>query len=174
MEFPGQGSDLSRRCNLCHSCSNTGSFNPLCRAGAQTCMMPGAAEMLPITLCRRGISGIALFFMSRLIWLFQVLHEKEGPQARSAESQGMGDPSWLRLGSQPSPWAGWSQLVLRGSTERSQEAAQFHSQAWLSSPPRGLPPASHNLLHLDSPPAVQVSPPRPGLSEHTSQQPLDE
>ena len=26
MEFPGQGSDLSHRCDLCHSCGNTGSL----------------------------------------------------------------------------------------------------------------------------------------------------
>lgn len=154
------------------------SFNPLYQANVvrhhrdQTCIL------VQQRCCRSryaaGGSLPLLFFYVTLDRLFQVLHEKEGPQARSAESQGMGDPSWLRLGSQPSPWAGWSQLVLRGSAERSQEAAQFHSQAWLSSPPRGLPPAPHNLLHLDSPPAVQVSPPRPGLSEHTSQQPLDE
>ena len=38
MEFPGQGSDPSRNCDLCHSCSNTGSLlNPLCQAGDRTC-----------------------------------------------------------------------------------------------------------------------------------------
>ena len=39
MEFPGQGSDLSCSCSLRHSCSNTGSFNLLCRTGAQTCIL---------------------------------------------------------------------------------------------------------------------------------------
>ena len=33
MELPGQGSDPSLSCNLCHSCSNIRSFNPLCRSG---------------------------------------------------------------------------------------------------------------------------------------------
>ena len=37
MEFPGQGSDLSRCCDLHCSCGNTGSFNPLCWAGVRTC-----------------------------------------------------------------------------------------------------------------------------------------
>ena len=36
MEFLGQGSDLSHRYNLCRTCSNTRSFNPLCRAGDPT------------------------------------------------------------------------------------------------------------------------------------------
>ena len=31
-KFPDQGLNPSHRCNLCHGCSNTGSFNPLCRA----------------------------------------------------------------------------------------------------------------------------------------------
>ena len=39
MEFPGQGSDPSQSCNVCHSCSNTGSFNPLCQAGYWTCIL---------------------------------------------------------------------------------------------------------------------------------------
>ena len=32
-EFPGQGQNLSHSCNLPHSCSNSGSFNPLRRSG---------------------------------------------------------------------------------------------------------------------------------------------
>ena len=36
MEFSGQGSDLSCSWDLCHSCINVGSFNPLCRARNQT------------------------------------------------------------------------------------------------------------------------------------------
>ena len=39
MEFPGQGSDLSCSFDLCHYCDNTGSFNPLCLAGDQTCIL---------------------------------------------------------------------------------------------------------------------------------------
>lgn len=31
----GQGSDPSHSCNLCCSCGNTGSFNPLCRTGTE-------------------------------------------------------------------------------------------------------------------------------------------
>ena len=37
--FPGQRSDSSYSCNLCHSCSNSGSFNLLCQAGDQTCVL---------------------------------------------------------------------------------------------------------------------------------------
>ena len=39
MEFAGQGSDLSQNCELCHSCSNARSFNPLCQAQARTCAL---------------------------------------------------------------------------------------------------------------------------------------
>ena len=39
MEFPGQGSDLSHSFNLNRSLGNTGSSNPLCRAGDQTCVL---------------------------------------------------------------------------------------------------------------------------------------
>ena len=35
--FLGQGLNPSRSCNLCHSCSNTRSFNPLCQAREWTC-----------------------------------------------------------------------------------------------------------------------------------------
>ena len=38
MEFPGQGSDPSHSCNLYCCCNNARSFNPLCRAGDQTCV----------------------------------------------------------------------------------------------------------------------------------------
>ena len=38
MEFPGQGSDLSHSCDLCRSCGNAGSFNPLYQAGDWTCV----------------------------------------------------------------------------------------------------------------------------------------
>ena len=34
-KFPGPTLNLSHSCNLHHSCSNTGSFNPLCRARNQ-------------------------------------------------------------------------------------------------------------------------------------------
>ena len=40
MEFPGQGSDPSRGCNLSHSCSNTGSLTH--------CAGPG---IKPVTQC---------------------------------------------------------------------------------------------------------------------------
>ena len=36
IEFPDQRSDLSCSCNLCHSCGNTRSFNPLRWTGDQT------------------------------------------------------------------------------------------------------------------------------------------
>ena len=39
MEFQGQESNLSRSGGLPHSCSNDGSFNPLCRAGDQTLIL---------------------------------------------------------------------------------------------------------------------------------------
>ena len=35
-KFLGQGLNPSCSCHLCHSCSNTRSFNPLCQAGDQT------------------------------------------------------------------------------------------------------------------------------------------
>ena len=35
-QFLGQGLNLSRRCNLRHSCGNSRSFNPLCWAGNWT------------------------------------------------------------------------------------------------------------------------------------------
>ena len=38
VEFLGQESHLSHCCNLCYSCSNARSFNPLCRAGDGTCI----------------------------------------------------------------------------------------------------------------------------------------
>ena len=34
-KFLGQGSNLRHSCKLSHSCSNSGSFNPLCWAGDQ-------------------------------------------------------------------------------------------------------------------------------------------
>ena len=39
MDFPGQGSVSSCSFDLCRSCSTTGSFNPLCQTGAQTCIL---------------------------------------------------------------------------------------------------------------------------------------
>ena len=39
MEFLGQGSGLRHSCDLCSSCSNTGSFNPLFQARNQTCIL---------------------------------------------------------------------------------------------------------------------------------------
>ena len=39
VEFPGEGSDPSHSCNLCYSCSNARSFNPLCQARDQTCVL---------------------------------------------------------------------------------------------------------------------------------------
>ena len=47
MEFPGQGSGLSRTCDLCHSCGNAGSFRPLCPARDQACN-------LVLRRCRRS------------------------------------------------------------------------------------------------------------------------
>ena len=57
MEFPGQGSDLSCRCNLC--CSNTSSFNPLCQARDQTCVL-----VPPIPLRHSGNS-----YCSLILWV---------------------------------------------------------------------------------------------------------
>ena len=38
-KFPGQGLNLSHSCKLYHRCSNTRSFNPLCRApGSNPCL----------------------------------------------------------------------------------------------------------------------------------------
>ena len=42
MEFPGQGSDLSHSCDLCHSCSNAGSLTHHDQAGG-TNLRPKAA-----------------------------------------------------------------------------------------------------------------------------------
>ena len=50
MEFLAQGSDLSCGCDLCHSCGNAGSFNPLCQ-GQGWNLHPGATEMPLIPLC---------------------------------------------------------------------------------------------------------------------------
>ena len=36
---PGQGSDPSHGCDLCHSCTHAGSFTPLCWARHQTCIL---------------------------------------------------------------------------------------------------------------------------------------
>ena len=52
VEFPGQGVDLSCRCNLCCRCSTSGSFNTLCPMK----LRPGAAETLPILLCHSANS----------------------------------------------------------------------------------------------------------------------
>ena len=38
-EFLGQGWNLSHSCDLYHSCSNAGSFYPLCQALDQTCVL---------------------------------------------------------------------------------------------------------------------------------------
>ena len=60
MEILGQGSDPSCSCNLHRSYGNAGSFNPLCWAWYQTCVLAPhsglkklAAETLPILLHHR-------------------------------------------------------------------------------------------------------------------------
>ena len=47
-KFPGQGFKPNHSCDLCHSCGNAGSFNPLCCAGNQTC-----ARKVSRPWCRR-------------------------------------------------------------------------------------------------------------------------
>ena len=66
MEFRGQESDLSRSCNLCCSCSNARSFNPLCRARDRTSIL-GTAETLPILLCHIR-NPYKAFFLCLLSW----------------------------------------------------------------------------------------------------------
>lgn len=39
LEFSGHRSDWSHSCDLCHSCGNAESFNPLCWAGHWTCIL---------------------------------------------------------------------------------------------------------------------------------------
>jgi len=44
-EFPGQRSDLSCNSNLCHSCGNVRSFNPLCQARDRICVLVAAERL---------------------------------------------------------------------------------------------------------------------------------
>ena len=39
IEFPGQKLDASCSCDLCHSCGNTRSLNPLCQSRDPTCIL---------------------------------------------------------------------------------------------------------------------------------------
>lgn len=50
MDFLGQGSDLNCNCDLCRSCSNTGSFKTTV-LGRELSLCPGTAEMSQISLC---------------------------------------------------------------------------------------------------------------------------
>ena len=61
MEFLGQGLDLSCSFYLHHKCSHSGSFNSLCQAKDQTCLL-AAAEIPPIPLCYSGNSSRTFFF----------------------------------------------------------------------------------------------------------------
>jgi len=54
-ELQGQGLNLSRSCDLNCSCSNAGSFNPLCQAGTWTC-----SQVLN-PLCHSGSSSFIFF-----------------------------------------------------------------------------------------------------------------
>ena len=53
MEFPGQGSDPSHSWDLCQSCRNSGSFNPLCQ-GQGANLHPGPAEYAANPLVPQG------------------------------------------------------------------------------------------------------------------------
>ena len=48
LEFPGQGSDQSRSCNLCYSCNNTGSLTHCARLGIEPVSQCSGE---PILLC---------------------------------------------------------------------------------------------------------------------------
>ena len=50
MEFPGQGSDLSRNCDLSHNCSNAGSLTHYARLGSNLCSST-PKMLLTILLC---------------------------------------------------------------------------------------------------------------------------
>ena len=62
--FPGYGLNLSCICHLSHSCSNAGPFNPLCWAGARTCV-PEAPEVPQIPLHHSGSSCSSMFYRGR-------------------------------------------------------------------------------------------------------------
>lgn len=68
VEFPGQGSDPSWSCNLCHSRSNVGFPNPLCLClprGSNLCL--GAVETPPIPSCHSGNSS-RMVLIGTLYW----------------------------------------------------------------------------------------------------------
>ena len=77
LEFLAQGSDLSHNCDLHCSCSNTRSFNPLCWAGGQTCIL----VLPPIPLCHRSNStfgGFCFFCLFVCFCLFRATPESYG------------------------------------------------------------------------------------------------
>ena len=57
-KLPGQGLNPSHSCDLCHSCSNTGSFNPLHWAGYQTHTSTAtlAAAVRSLTHCTAAVT----------------------------------------------------------------------------------------------------------------------
>ena len=68
-KFPGQGLNLSCTCDLHHSCSNAGSFNPLlwARAPNHTSAVIGAAEVRFLTHCATaGIPHLPIYPVIRL------------------------------------------------------------------------------------------------------------
>ena len=102
------------------------------------------------------------FFIVTLDVVFQVLHKKEGLQARSVGPRAKviqtGAPAGSVCDPNPEPPAGWGQLVLRGSTERSPSSGSCSMPllGWVSFLPNGLPmavsahpPTSTLPVHLD-------------------------
>ena len=74
MEVPRPGIYiLSHSCNLCHSCSNTGSFNPLCQARDQT--YPSAENWVPAVgfLTHCTLVGTPNLFLKKLLSAFSYI-----------------------------------------------------------------------------------------------------
>ena len=80
MNYPGQRSALSHSCNLCHSCNNARSFNPLCLTQDRT--LSWCAETLLIPLHHSGNSASHKFwhvlfllpFVQNILFSWRCLH----------------------------------------------------------------------------------------------------
>ena len=91
MEFPPQGSDLRPSCDLCCSCGNPGSFNPLCQVrlepASQRCR-DAAHLIVPQVLTPR----IILFTKKPRASLEGLQHRRVGSLPRSLVTK-----RWLRM-----------------------------------------------------------------------------
>ena len=79
-KFPGQGLNLTHSCDLCHSCSNAGSFNPRCRACSVSCNEGASGE--EGGSCDQASLGTAELHFSHICSLADTLGTAELPPGR--------------------------------------------------------------------------------------------